>query len=84
MVQGLSTVLEAPIVVPDIVIDGYQNPDLLVDGELPDDKKICLQNNGSADFADIDRPNDFAAASLDPSPHACAHPPLPAVVIGGP
>ena len=81
MVQGLSTVLEAPIVVPDIVIDGYQNPDLLVDDELPDDKKICLQNNGSADFADIDRPNDFADVSFDAEPHRCRHPPLPTIVL---
>lgn len=81
VVQGLSTVLDAPIVVPDIVIDGYQNPDLLVDGELPDDKKICLQNNGSADFADIDRPNDFADVSLDAEPHRCRHPPLPTIVL---
>jgi parallel beta-helix repeat protein len=83
VVQGLSTIMDAPIIVPDIVIDGWKNPDLVVNGELPADKKICIQNNGDADFADLDRANDFAAVSTDLAPHDCAHTPLPKVTIPG-
>lgn len=83
VVQGLSTIMEAPIVVPDIVIDGWKDPELVVGGELPADKKICIQNNGDADFADLDRANDFANVSQDLGPHDCAHAPLPEVTIPG-
>lgn len=83
VVQGLSTIMEAPIVVPDIVIDGWKNPALVVNGELPADKKICIQSNGDADFADLDRANDFANVSQDLAPHDCSHAPLPEVSIPG-
>ncbi|HUH04888.1 MAG TPA: hypothetical protein VML75_22980, partial [Kofleriaceae bacterium] len=83
VVQGLSTIMDAPIIVPDIVIDGWKNPDLVVNGELPADKKICIQSNGDADFADLDRANDFANVSQDLAPHDCSHAPLPKVTIPG-
>jgi parallel beta-helix repeat protein len=83
IVQGLATVQEAPIVVPDVVIDGYINPDLAVGGELPADKKICITGNGDADFANLDKPNEFADVTSSLAPHDCTHPPLPAVTIAG-
>lgn len=79
VVQGLITILPAPIVVPDIVLDGYVDPAKAVDGALPEALRICVHDNGDADFANIDVPNDYAGASLDPAPYDCERDPLPPV-----
>jgi len=83
VVQALATVLTAPIVVPDMVIDGYVNPELSNGGVLMPAYALCMQNNGDADFADIDVPDDYASVSFDLGPHDCSHPALPAVTIPG-
>ena len=83
VVQALATVLEAPIVVPDMVIDGHENPELSADGALLPEFAICIQNNGDADFADLDVPNSYADVSFDLAAHDCSHPPLPAITIAG-
>ncbi len=84
VVQALATVLPAPILVPDMIIDGYENPALSSDGGgLLPEYAICMQNNGDADFADLDVPNDYANVSFDLSAHDCSHDPLPPIVIPG-
>ncbi|HTM23092.1 MAG TPA: parallel beta-helix domain-containing protein, partial [Kofleriaceae bacterium] len=84
VVEALATVLPAPIVVPDMIIDGYENPELSdTGGQLLPDYAICFQGNGDADFADLDVPNDYADVSFDLSAHDCAHDPLPPVEIPG-
>jgi parallel beta-helix repeat protein len=83
LVQGLITIMEAPIVVPDIVFDGDWNPADLVDGKLPDALKVCVNANGDADWAVLDVPNDYAAAALNPPELECSRPALPAVTIPG-
>lgn len=83
VVQALTTIMPAPIVVPDIVEDGYVDPDLAVGGQLPADYKTCIQNNGDADYANLDVPNDYASVVTDLAAHDCSHPALPEVVLPG-
>jgi parallel beta-helix repeat protein len=75
---------QGPFIVPDVAWDGALDP-ARVDpgtGDYADADKICLQDNGDADFLDIAWPlGDATLANLDASPHDCAHPPLPAVVL---
>jgi len=65
---------------PDILWDGYVNPALLVDGKLPADRAICI-DNGNAQMINVDGPNNYAAISLDMSKHRCSLPRLPAVEL---
>jgi parallel beta-helix repeat protein len=57
--------------VPDIVYDGIRDKQLLVDGQYPKDKRICIQNNGKAGFADIDADHGFKTISRDLTPYQC-------------
>jgi parallel beta-helix repeat protein len=85
LVQALSPVVGVPVVVPDMIIDGFENPEHL-DGatmELLEQYRFCQQNNGDADFADLDAPNDFAGASLDATLQDCTHDALPPITWDG-
>lgn len=72
---------------PDIVYDGIANPDKLVNGKLPDELGIYIQNNANATFANIDlgsikqgkQPNMVT----DLSAYAGELPKLPPIVITG-
>lgn len=78
LVQALATVQDAPIVVPDVVFDGYIAADKSGDGGqtfLPE-FNICIDEAGDTSFANLDVPDEFAAVSSDLAPHACSHPRL--------
>ncbi len=45
---------------PDIVWDGLTNPDKLVDGAVPDELRLYIENNGDADFVNLDLGSIFA------------------------
>ena len=47
---------------PDIIWDGFVNADLLVDGVMPSDKKICVQN-GDVQVLNVDAPNGYAGVT---------------------
>jgi parallel beta-helix repeat protein len=84
IVQALMDTVGTPVVVPDMIIDGFRDPAHVGgDGELTAEFRFCAQNNGDADFADMDLPNDHMNVSLDLTPHDCAHPALPEVVLPG-
>ena len=61
---------------PDIMYDGILEGMELVDGRLPEDRRICIRNNGDIDFANIDAANDFANVTRDLSAYDCSLPPL--------
>ncbi|MCA9212724.1 MAG: right-handed parallel beta-helix repeat-containing protein [Planctomycetales bacterium] len=72
---------------PDIVIDGFVDESKFSDGQLPDNLRICITNNGDITFANLDavnllqnKPPNF---SNDLQPHAGSHEPLPAISIPG-
>ncbi|MDZ4749119.1 MAG: parallel beta-helix domain-containing protein [Saprospiraceae bacterium] len=66
--------------VPEILFDGFVHPDHA--GEL--NKGICINNNGSAVFSNMDVPNSFAGLNFDVSGHVCSPASLPEVVVMGP
>lgn len=65
---------------PDVLWDGFVNPDKLVDGKLPGDQRICI-DNGDAGILNVDGPNEFAHPSTDDGDHKCTLPKLPAVEL---
>lgn len=65
---------------PDIVWDGSLDETKLVDGALPDDLRICVQQDGS-DLANADAANDFTDPFLDIAAFDCTLEPLPAVEL---
>ncbi len=73
----------APVVgkpMPAILFDGVVNPQKLGAAKrLPDDLRICIQNNGDANFMNYDAGGHFKHASRDLKPFACALTPLSAV-----
>jgi len=69
---------------PDILWDGFVDPEKLVDGALPDALKLCVQN-GDAQVLNADAPNEFKnPAVAEAGAHNCAHEKLPAVALTGP
>jgi parallel beta-helix repeat protein len=72
-----------PFIVPDIAWDGVLDPARLVNGtDYAAADKLCIQNNGDADFINLAWPlADAQKPSLDMSPHACSLAALPAVVL---
>jgi parallel beta-helix repeat protein len=65
---------------PDILWDGYVNPARLVDGKLPVELGICV-DNGAATLVNVDGPNNFKNISTDMANHRCTLPPLPEVIL---
>ncbi|MGE8500465.1 MAG: parallel beta-helix domain-containing protein [Pseudomonas sp.] len=65
---------------PDILWDGYVNTKLLVDGKLPADRAICI-DNGEAQMINVDGPNNYANISMDMANHRCTLPRLPTVEL---
>lgn len=65
---------------PDVLWDGIVNPAKLVDGVLPKELRLCL-NNGDAGLVNVDAGNGFKTISTDTRAHQCSLEPLPAVVL---
>ena len=84
LIAALGSVLESPVVVPDVVWDGIADPEKMDGERLADDFAICVRGN-SADtsWAYLDAENGFADVSLDMASQDCEHPALPAVALQG-
>jgi parallel beta-helix repeat protein len=65
---------------PDIVWDGIVNPARFVDGTLPVEYSICV-DNGSADILDADNANANANPKIVTDAHRCSLEKLPAIVL---
>ncbi|MBK8472636.1 MAG: right-handed parallel beta-helix repeat-containing protein [Sphingobacteriales bacterium] len=67
---------------------GSDIPDILFDGFLPagssDADRICVKNNGTAGFANLDVAGDFVNVSTDLTPHDCTQASLPTPVVDAP
>jgi parallel beta-helix repeat protein len=78
----------APVVgkpMPAILFDGIVNPAKLGAGKrLPDDLRICIQNNGDANFMNYDAGGHFKHVSRDLKPYSCSLTPLSAVNLPAP
>jgi len=66
---------------PDILWDGYVNPDHLVGGKIDPARAICL-DNGDAEMINIDGPHHYKNPTVGHD-HACSLPKLPAVALAG-
>ncbi len=69
---------------PDILWDGYANPEKVdADGRLLAEHAICV-NNGSAQVLNADLPNGSDNIVVGDQQHHCEHIKLPAVVLAAP
>lgn len=65
--------------IPDVLWDGFANPENMVDGRLAASYRICI-DNGDAQMLNVDGPNDYA------DPHivedtSCQHERLPEITL---
>jgi len=65
---------------PDILWDGYQNKDLLVDGKMPLEFSICIANSG-VKLLNADLPNGSKNVTDNTATHLCELPKLPGVSL---
>ncbi|MBT8432828.1 MAG: right-handed parallel beta-helix repeat-containing protein [Altererythrobacter sp.] len=65
---------------PDVLWDGFVNPAKLVNGKLPEDQRICIEDS-SVGIINVDGPNEFANPNTEDADHRCSLPKLPAVVL---
>ena len=73
---------------PDIIWDGMMNPRKLVNGKLPKDMGIYIENNGNADYVNLDLDTYFKdknsnKPTWDISELTGSLPPLPKITIPG-
>ena len=66
---------------PNVIWDGFVNPELVVDGKLPAEHQICIYNEASSAIFNVDAPNQFASPRVNETDHQCQHSPLPAVQL---
>jgi len=69
---------------PDVIWDGYVNPDSLGDdGKLLEELAICIDNEG-AELLNVDLGNDSANIVVGEAQHDCQHEKLPPVMLQPP
>jgi len=68
---------------PDILWDGFVDQAKFVDGALPANLKLCVQN-GAAEIFNVDGPNNFKNPTILTDGHNCALEKLPAIELTGP
>jgi parallel beta-helix repeat protein len=64
--------------IPPVLWDGFADPEKMVDGALPADQRICVEE---VEVLNADLPNDAANAQLEGEAHRCTLPRLPAVAL---
>jgi parallel beta-helix repeat protein len=64
----------------DVVWDGIVNSDKFVEGRLPAELSICV-DNGTADLLNVDNANKNANPKIDTAAHRCQLEKLPAIVL---
>lgn len=65
---------------PDIIWDGFYDEAKMVDGELPDGLKICI-DNGDVGILNANGPSGFMEPSTDKAPFECQLEKLPAISL---
>jgi hypothetical protein len=67
---------------PDILWDGYVNPNDVKDGKVNPDRAICI-SNGDATVLNADGPDGYKNPTADKAPFACTLPKLDPVQLTG-
>jgi parallel beta-helix repeat protein len=65
--------------IPDVLWDGFVNAELMVDGEMPTQYRICV-DNGDAQLLNVDGPNGYSDPQIVEDA-ACLHERLPEIVL---
>tara|TARA_R110000868_G_scaffold80881_4_gene229318 strand:+ start:4883 stop:6121 length:1239 start_codon:yes stop_codon:yes gene_type:complete len=79
--QGLKLLIAGPLGrMPDVLWDGYQDDAKLVDGVMPDNLRICL-DNGASELVNADGPHEYANPALTTDQHRCTLPRLPVIEL---
>ncbi|WP_018693058.1 parallel beta-helix domain-containing protein [Algicola sagamiensis] len=65
---------------PDILWDGYYNPEKVENGQMKLSDAICI-DNGVAGIINLDAGNNFKNVTTDITPHQCHHNKLPPVQL---
>lgn len=65
---------------PDIIWDGFVNPDIAPDGTLPAGSEICVRGEGVR-LLNVDAPNEYANPHIDMVSHECTLPSLEPVAL---
>ena len=66
---------------PDVIWDGFVNPELTTDGvNHKPEHAICI-DNGDAQILNVDGPNQYQSPTVDAPVHRCKHQPLPSVSL---
>jgi hypothetical protein len=81
MISALGEIYpNGPYIVPDIAWDGAVDPVRAPTGEYAPADKLCIKNNGDADYINLAWPlNDATKPAVAMTPHDCTHAPLPPV-----
>lgn len=66
---------------PDIIWDGYNDVDKMIDGEMPAALRICI-DNGDVGILNANGPSGFTEPSTDKSPFECQLDKLPEIDLG--
>lgn len=56
---------------PDILFDGYLDSEKMVDGALPDDLRICVDD--PVDVLNADGPNGYGSPRVETDAYRCTH-----------
>ena len=67
---------------PDIVWDGQVNTARFVEGRLPVELSICV-DNGATDIVNVDNANNNANPKIETDAHRCTIEKLPPIVLTG-
>ncbi|HEY8569314.1 parallel beta-helix domain-containing protein [Microbulbifer sp.] len=65
---------------PDVMWDGAIDSKKMVDGKLPDDLKLCIENEGVG-IINVDVLNNFKNITTDMTAHQCSLKKLPQIVL---
>ncbi|MDP5209786.1 parallel beta-helix domain-containing protein [Microbulbifer sp. 2205BS26-8] len=65
---------------PDVLWDGVINPEKLINGKLPGDLRLCM-DNGDAGIINVDFSNGYKNISTDIAPHKCHLNKLPQITL---
>jgi parallel beta-helix repeat protein len=65
---------------PEVIWDGYVAKDRLVNGRLPAERAICI-DNGNVGVVNADGPHKYKNPSTDTRPYRCTLPKLPAIEL---
>ena len=66
---------------PNVIWDGFLNPEKAVDGKLPPTLNFCIAGEPGTQLLNVDGPGGYANPAIEQSQFQCRHEPLPPVQL---